>query len=120
MFDALHRLLTGLDHPHERRTGDSASRSPAVDRVARSSDSRVEDHGEGDRARADTALRPEQSESFGSLRRKGDARARIPFFYIGNNFSNEERIGVIEMLWEVAYSDGALDRQHISSARSPA
>jgi uncharacterized tellurite resistance protein B-like protein len=25
-----------------------------------------------------------------------------------NNFSNEERIGVIEMLWEVAYADGVL------------
>jgi uncharacterized tellurite resistance protein B-like protein len=25
-----------------------------------------------------------------------------------NNFSEEERIGVIEMLWEVAYADGIL------------
>jgi uncharacterized tellurite resistance protein B-like protein len=25
-----------------------------------------------------------------------------------SNFSNEERIGVIEMLWEVAYADGVL------------
>jgi hypothetical protein len=45
MFDALHRLLTGLDHPHRVAEQNDSAFALAVllIDVARSSDNRVED-----------------------------------------------------------------------------
>ena len=49
MFDALHRLLTGLDHPHRAAEQNDSAFALAVllIDVARSSDNRVEDREEG-------------------------------------------------------------------------
>src|ERR1700733_13259676 len=49
MFHALHRLLTGLDHPHRAAEQNDSAFALAVllIEVARSSDNRVEDREEG-------------------------------------------------------------------------
>ena len=49
MFDALHRLLTGLDHPHRAAEKNDAAFALAVllIDVARSGDNHVEDREEG-------------------------------------------------------------------------
>jgi hypothetical protein len=49
MFDALHRLLTGLDHPHRAAEQNDSAFALAVllIDVARSGDNRVEDREEG-------------------------------------------------------------------------
>src|SRR5271154_4549527 len=114
MFDALHRLLTGLDHPHRAAEQNDSAFALAVllIEVARSSDTRVEDREEG-------VIEPTLARRF-SLEQKqvirlvkaaeeGAIQATDLFHFtqaVVNNFSNEERIGVIEMLCEVAYADG--------------
>src|SRR6202035_696707 len=116
MFDALHRLLTGLDHPHQAAEQNDSAFALAVllIEVARSSDNRVEDREEGVIERALTKrFGLEQSEIIRLVEaaEKGAIQATDLFHFtqvVVNNFSNEERIGVIEMLWEVAYADGVL------------
>ena len=116
MFDALHRLLTGLDHPHQAAEKNDSAFALAVllIEVARSSDNRVEDREEGVIER--TLIRRfglDQSEVTRLVKaaEEGAIQATDLFHFtqvVVSNFSNEERIGLIEMLWEVAYADGVL------------
>ena len=115
MFDGLLRILIGLEDAH--RTGERNDPAFALAvlliEVARSDD-RVERREQGLIERA-LALR------FGLERdavarlvkaaEEGAIRATDLFHFtrvVVENFTEEERIGVIEMLWEVAYSDGVL------------
>jgi uncharacterized tellurite resistance protein B-like protein len=116
MFDALHRLLTGLDHPHRAAQQNDSAFALAVllIEVARSSDNRVEDREEGviERALAQR-FRLERDEVIRLVKaaEEGALRATDLFHFtqgVVNNFSEHERTGVIEMLWEVAYADGVL------------
>ena len=82
--------------------------------VARSSDNRLEDREEGviERALA-RRFGLEQNEVIRLVKaaEEGALQATDLFHFtqvVVNNFSGEERIGVIEMLWEVAYADGVL------------
>jgi uncharacterized tellurite resistance protein B-like protein len=116
MFDALHRLLTGLDHPHRAAEQNDSAFALAVllIEIARSSDDRVEDREEGVIERALTRrFSLEQTEVIRLVKaaEEGAIQATDLFHFtqvVVNNFSNEERIGIIEMLWEVAYADGVL------------
>jgi uncharacterized tellurite resistance protein B-like protein len=116
MFDALHRLLTGLDHPHRAAEQNDSAFALAVMliEVARSSDNRVEDREEGviERALA-KRFGLEQNEVIRLVKaaEEGAIQATDLFHFtqiVVNKYSEEERIGVIEMLWEVAYADGVL------------
>jgi uncharacterized tellurite resistance protein B-like protein len=116
MFDALHRLLTGLDHPHQAAEKNDSAFALAVllIEVARSSDNRVEDREEGviERALA-RRFGLDQSEVTRLVKaaEEGALQATDLFHFtqvVVNNFSEEDRVGVIEMLWEVAYADGLL------------
>ena len=116
MFEALHRLLTGLDHPHRAAEQNDSAFALAVllIEVARSSDNRVEDREEGviERALA-RRFGLDQSEVTRLVKaaEEGALQATDLFHFtqvVVSNFSDQERIGVIEMLWEVAYADGVL------------
>ncbi len=115
MFDRLLHTLTGVDDAH--RTG--ARSDPAfalavlLIEIARS-DHRVEDREQSVIERA-LALRfgLERSEVTRLIKAAEDgANQAADLFHftqiVVRNFTPEERIGVIEMLWEVAYSDGVL------------
>jgi uncharacterized tellurite resistance protein B-like protein len=115
MFDRLLHILTGVDDAH--RTGERSDPAFALAvlliEVARSDD-RVEDCEQGIIERA-LALRfgLERSEVTRLIKaaEEGAIQATDLFHFtriVVKNFSPEERIGVIEMLWEVAYSDGVL------------
>lgn len=115
MFDTLHRLLTGLDQPNRAAEENDLAFALAVllIDVARSDD-RVVDHEEGviERALA-RRFDLDQSEVTRLVKaaEEGALRATDLFRFtqvVVNNFSEDERIGVIEMLWDVAYSDGVL------------
>src|SRR5580704_15926945 len=116
MFHALHRLLTGLDHPHRAAEKNDSAFALAVllIEVARSRDNRVEDREEGVIERALTRrFGLEQNEIVRLVKaaEEGAIQATDLFHFtqvVVNKFSEEERIGVIEMLWEVAYADGVL------------
>jgi uncharacterized tellurite resistance protein B-like protein len=116
MFDALHRLWTGLDHPHEAAKQNDSAFALAVllIEVARSSDDQVEDREEGviERALAGRfGLERDEVIRLVKAAEEGAVQATDLFHFtqaVVNNFSNEERIGVIESLWEVAYADGVL------------
>jgi uncharacterized tellurite resistance protein B-like protein len=115
MFDTLHRLLTGLDQPNRAAKENDSAFALAVllIDVARSDDS-VVDHEESviERALA-RRFDLDQSEVTRLVKaaEEGALRATDLFQFtqvVVNNFSEDERIGVIEMLWDVAYSDGVL------------
>jgi uncharacterized tellurite resistance protein B-like protein len=116
MFDALHRLLTGVDPAHRAVEQNDAAFALAVllIEVARSSDDRVEDREEGviERALARRfGLARDEVVRLVRAAEEGAIQATDLFHFtqaVVNNFSNEERIGVIESLWEVAYADGVL------------
>jgi uncharacterized tellurite resistance protein B-like protein len=116
MFDALHRFLTGADDTP--RTGGPSDAAFAlavllID-VARSNADRVEirEHTVIERALA-ARFNLERSEvnRLMTAAEAGAIQATDLFHFtqiVVKNFGEEERIGVIEMLWEVAYSDGVL------------
>jgi uncharacterized tellurite resistance protein B-like protein len=116
MFDALHRLLTGVDHPHRAVEKNDSAFALAVllIEVARSSDNRVEDREEGviERALAQRfSLDHSEVTRLVKAAEEGALQATDLFHFtqvVVNNFSEGERIGFIEMLWEVAYADGVL------------
>ena len=116
MFDALHRLLTGLDHPHRAAEQNDAAFALAVllIEVARSSDNRLEDREEGviERTLARRfSLEREQVIRLVRAAEEGAIQATDLFHFtqaLVSNFTNEQRIGVIEMLWDVAYADAVL------------
>ena len=116
MFDALHRFLTGADDAHRTVRPSDAPFALAVllIDVARSNAERVEDreHGVIERVLA-ARFDLERGEVSGLMTAAevGAIQATDLFHFtqiVVKNFSEEERIGVIEMLWEVAYSDGVL------------
>jgi uncharacterized tellurite resistance protein B-like protein len=116
MFDALHRLLTGVDPAHRAAEQNDSAFALAVllIEVARSSDNQVEDREEGviEGALARRfGLEQSQVTRLIKAAEEGALQATDLFHFtqvVVNNFSEEERIGVIEMLWEVAYADGVL------------
>jgi len=58
------------------------------------------------------SLRPEEAQSLvAAAERRVEASAQLFGFTstINNRLSRERKIGLIEMLWEVAYADGVLD-----------
>jgi uncharacterized tellurite resistance protein B-like protein len=116
MFEALHRLLSGLDHPHRAAEQNDSAFALAVllIEVARSSDNRVEDREESviERALA-RRFGLEKNEVIALVKAAEDGAVQATDLFhftqvVVDKFSEEERIGVIEMLWEVAYSDGVL------------
>ncbi len=116
MFDALHRLLSGLDHPHQaaNQNGSAFALAVLLIEVARSSDNRVGDLEESVIERALTRrfeLERDEVVRLIEAAEQGAIQATDLFHFtqvVVDQFSEEERIGVIEMLWEVAYSDGVL------------
>ena len=115
MLDGLLHILLG--HEDAQRTGERNNPAFALAvlliEIARSDD-RVEDREQGIIQRT-LALRfgLERSEVI-CLIKTAEERAiqATDLFHftrvVVENFTEEERIGVIEMLWEVAYSDGVL------------
>lgn len=116
MFDALYRLLSGLDQPFRAAKQNDAAFALAVllIEVALSTDNRVDDHEE-------SLIEHTLARRFGLERseithlikaaEEGAIQATDLFHFtrvVVDQFTEEERIGVIEMLWEVAYSDGVL------------
>jgi uncharacterized tellurite resistance protein B-like protein len=115
MFDALLSILTGGGDTH--RTGernDPAFALAALLIETARSDDRVEDREQGIIERALVrrfGLNHSEATHLIKVAEAGAIQATDLFHFTGvvvENFSEEERIGVIEMLWEVAYSDGAL------------
>src|ERR1700722_1944194 len=115
MFEALHRLLTGLDHPGRaaERNDPAFALAVLLIEVARSDD-RVEDREERmiERVLARRfGLQRTEVTGLISAAEEGALQATDLFHFtqvVVDKFSEEERIGIIEMLWEVAYSDGIL------------
>ena len=115
MLDGLLRILMGLDPSHRtgERTDPTFALAVLLIEVARSDD-RVEAPEQGliERALARRfGLRQSEVTSLVKAAEKGAIQATDLFHFtqvVVENFSEEERVGVIEMLWEVAYSDGLL------------
>jgi uncharacterized tellurite resistance protein B-like protein len=116
MFDALYRLVSGLDQPHRAAKQHDAAFALAVllIEVARSADNHVDDHAESliERTLARRfGLERDEVRNLSKAAEEGAIQAADLFHFtrvVVDQFSEEERIGVIEMLWEVAYSDGVL------------
>jgi uncharacterized tellurite resistance protein B-like protein len=115
MFDRLLHILTGGDDSHRAGEPNDPAFALAVllIEIARSDD-RVEDREHGIIERT-LALRfgLERSEvtRLIAAAEQGAIQATDLFHFtqaVVKNFTPEERIGVIEMMWEVAYSDGVL------------
>ena len=115
MLDGLLHILLGHEDAH--RTGERNNPAFALAvlliEVARSDDG-VEDRAQGVIQRA-LALRfgLERSEVIRLIKAAEErATEATDLFHftrvVVENFTEEERIGVIEMLWEVVYSDGVL------------
>jgi uncharacterized tellurite resistance protein B-like protein len=114
MFEALHRFLIGVDDVHRTDGANAPAFALAVllIEVARGGDDRVEDREHGIIERV-LALRfgLEHSEvtRLITAAEEGAIRATDLFHFsqvVVKNFGDEERVGVIEMLWKVAFSDG--------------
>jgi uncharacterized tellurite resistance protein B-like protein len=115
MFDALLRILTGSD---DGRAGgernDSAFALAALLIETARSDDHFEDREQGIIKRALArrfGLSPGEAARLIAAAEEGAIQATDLFHFtrvVVDNFSEAERIGVIEMLWDVAYSDGAL------------
>jgi uncharacterized tellurite resistance protein B-like protein len=115
MFDALLRILTGVED--NRTTGDRNDPAFALAALlveTARSDDRFEDREQGIIERVLTrrfGLSPGEAARLVAAAEQGAIQATDLFHFtrvVVENFSEEERIGVIEMLWDVAFSDGAL------------
>src|SRR6266403_3339115 len=115
MFDGLLRFLTGLDDGRQSGGRDDASFALAVllIEVARSDD-RVEVREQGiiERVLA-RRFGLDRSEVTRLMKAAEEGAIKATDLHrftqtVVKEFSEEERIGVIEMLWGVAYSDGLL------------
>ena len=115
MLDGLLHILLG--HEDAQRTGERNNPAFALAvlliEVARSDDG-VEDRGQGVIQRA-LALRfgLERSEVIRLIKAAEERSAEATDLFhftrvVVENFTEEERIGVIETLWEVVYSNGVL------------
>jgi len=115
MFDGLLRILIGLEGAHRTHERNDPAFALAVllIEVARSDDW-VEDREEGLIARGlASRFGLEHSEVVHLIKaaEQGAVQATDLFHFtriVVENFTETERIGVIEMLWEVAYSDSVL------------
>jgi uncharacterized tellurite resistance protein B-like protein len=115
MFDALLSILTGRDDTHRaRERNDPAFALAALLIETARSDDRVEEREQSIIARVLArrfGLEPAEVSHLIQVAEKGALQATDLFHFtrtVVENFTEAERIGVIEMLWEVAYSDGAL------------
>jgi uncharacterized tellurite resistance protein B-like protein len=115
MFDALLRILTGSDDISriDERNDPAFALAVLLIETARSDD-RVTEREERivEQALARRfGLQPFETARLVQAARQGAGRATDLYNFtriVVQHFSEEERVGVIEMLWEVAYSDGAL------------
>ena len=115
MFDGLLRFLTGVDDGRQSGEEEDATFALAVllIEVARSDD-RVEGRERGIIEGALTRrFGLERSEVTRLMKTAEEGAIKAVDLHrftqtVVREFSEEERIGVIEMLWEVAYSDGLL------------
>ena len=115
MFDGLLRFLTGVDDRRQGSEQDDATFALAVllIEVARSDDKvEVRERGIIERALARRfGLDGSEVRHLMKAAEEGAIKATDLHRFtqtVVRRFSEEERIGVIEMLWEVAYSDGLL------------
>jgi uncharacterized tellurite resistance protein B-like protein len=116
MFATLYRLLSGLDQPQRAAKQNDAAFALAVllIEVARSTDNRVDDREESLIERALVrrfGLAGNEVVHLVKAAEEGAIQATDLFHFtrvVVDRFGEEERIGVIEMLWEIAYSDGVL------------
>lgn len=115
MFQALLRILTGVDdgQPIEERNDPAFALAVLLIEVARMDD-RVESRERGiiERVLARRfGLQRDEAARLIRAAEHGAIRATDLYAFtqvVVRNFNEEERVRVIEMLWEVAYSDGAL------------
>ncbi len=115
MFDGLLRFLTGVDDSRQSGERDDATFALAVllIEVARSDDRvEVRERGIIERALA-RRFGLERGEVTRLIKAAEEGAIKATDLHhftqtVVRKFSEEERIGVIEMLWEVAYSDGLL------------
>jgi uncharacterized tellurite resistance protein B-like protein len=115
MFDALLRALTGVDAARAagERNDPAFALAVLLIETARSDD-RVEDREQGiiERALARRfGLSPSEVAQLLRAAQKGALHSTDLFHFtrvVVKNFTEAERVGVIEMLWDVAYSDGSL------------
>jgi uncharacterized tellurite resistance protein B-like protein len=115
MFDGLLRILIGPEdaHRNSERNDPAFALAALLIEVARSDDM-VERREQGliERALAlRFGLERDEVARLVKAAEEGAIRATDLFHFtrvVVENFAEEERIGVIEMLWEVAYSDGVL------------
>ena len=114
MFDALLRILTGFDDGRAGARNDPAFALAALLIETARSDDRVEDreHSLIERALARRfGLSADEATRLIAAAERGALQATDLFHFtrvVVENFSEEERVDVIDMLWDVAYSDGAL------------
>jgi uncharacterized tellurite resistance protein B-like protein len=115
MLDGLLHILLGHEdaHPTGERNNPAFALAVLLIEIARSDD-RVEDREQGIIQRA-LALRfgLERSEVIRLIKAAEERAIQAPDLFhftrvVVENFTEEEPIGVVEMLWEVAYSDGVL------------
>ena len=115
MFDGLLRFLTGVDDGRQSGEEDDATFALAVllIEVARRDDRvEVRERGIIERALA-RRFGLDRSEVARLMKAAEEGAIKATDLHhftqtVVRRFSEEERIGVIEMLWEVAYSDGLL------------
>jgi uncharacterized tellurite resistance protein B-like protein len=114
MFDTLLRILTGSDD-----AAPGASDDPALALAVLLLETARSDDGVADSERRIIErtlakrfdLRPFETARLVAAARQGVTRATDLYHFtriVVDNFSERERVGVIEMLWDIAYSDGAV------------
>ena len=118
MFDTLLRILTGSDDAHSAeysaKANDPAFALAVLLLETARSDDRVADSERRiiERVLARRfGLQPFETARLVDAARQGAMHAADLYNstrIVVQNFSEQERIGVVEMLWDVAYSDGAV------------
>jgi uncharacterized tellurite resistance protein B-like protein len=115
MLDGLLRILLGLDGADRavERSDPAFALAVLLIEMARSDDKvEVREQGLIERALARRfGLQRDEVTRLITAAEKGTIRATDLFHFtqvVVENFTEEERVGVIEMLWEVAYSDNLL------------
>ena len=115
MFDTLLRLLGGAETSHLADEANDPAFALAVLLIETAhSDDRITEREQRVLERALARrfqLQPFETARLVQAARQGAVRATDLYNFtrmVVQHFSEEERVGVIEMLWEVAYSDGEL------------
>ncbi len=113
MFDALLRLLSGLDDGGDRHDDPAYALAVLLIETARSDD-RVESREKNIIGRVLARRFGLAADEVAKLVRAAEqgARQAVDLYHftrsVVENCTEAERVGVIEMLWEVAYADGEL------------